>query len=415
MKPFRRTLIVKLVGRQLSYGFMVKRLRAMWARKGDIDVFDMENEFYLINFQSNDDYMEALIGGPWVIADAYLNVARWRPDFNPKNVTIDSVVAWVRFPDLPAPLFDKKFLLNLGNAIGKAIRLDVHTAQRARGKFARMCVEIDLTKPLVPEFNVEGQILSVVYESLGMICQKCGRVGHNQEGCGGSEASRKDGEMEVERTEPKENAETVVDDGGGRWKTVIRNRRPRSNAPETREFKGGGRFNVLMEEPEAGNRILNQDRGHQSNLKKINVERTQQEGSSKPQKKIEVTNIQGERSRKQESVGPLSMRRKDQGGKTTSLEKDNTVEKGVGARKSMDPAVMNSNFEHLSESNGVTQKRQGVRLNGKENLNPGDAAKLNSSHVTPTGITSPSKGKGGKTEGFDQCMEEGCRTSVTAD
>ncbi|KAI9082420.1 hypothetical protein K1719_035563 [Acacia pycnantha] len=71
------------------------------------------------------------------------------------------------FPDLPTPLFDKKFLLNLGNSIGKAIRLDVHTAQRARGKFARMCVELDLTKPLVPEVNVEGQLLSVVYESLG--------------------------------------------------------------------------------------------------------------------------------------------------------------------------------------------------------------------------------------------------------
>ncbi|KAI9107862.1 hypothetical protein K1719_021198 [Acacia pycnantha] len=116
------------MGRQISYGFIVKKLRLLWARKGAIDVFDMENGFYLVNFQNNDDYMDALVGGPWVIADAYLKVARWRPDFNPKNTKIDSVVAWVRFPDLPAPLFDKKFLFNLGNSIGKAIRLDVHTA-----------------------------------------------------------------------------------------------------------------------------------------------------------------------------------------------------------------------------------------------------------------------------------------------
>ncbi|KAI9123517.1 hypothetical protein K1719_004817 [Acacia pycnantha] len=81
--------------------------------------------------------MEALIGGPWVIADAYLSVSRWRPEFNPKNKRIDSIVAWVRLPDLPAPLFDKNFLLNLGNSTGKAIKLDIHTAQRARGKFAR--------------------------------------------------------------------------------------------------------------------------------------------------------------------------------------------------------------------------------------------------------------------------------------
>ncbi|KAI9120797.1 hypothetical protein K1719_007830 [Acacia pycnantha] len=172
MRPFRRTLIVKLLGRQPSYGFMVKKLRQIWERKGKIDIFDLENDFYLVSFQHSDDYMEALTGGPWVIMDAYLNVARWRPDFCPKNAKIESVVAWVRLPDLPAPLFDKKFLLNLGNAIGKAIRLDVHTAQRARGKFARLCVELDLTKPLIPEFNVEGQVLSVVYESLGLLCNR---------------------------------------------------------------------------------------------------------------------------------------------------------------------------------------------------------------------------------------------------
>ncbi|KAI9103629.1 hypothetical protein K1719_023252 [Acacia pycnantha] len=145
-----------------------EEIETLWERKGNIDVFDLENDFYLVNFQNMEDYMDALTGGPWVIMDAYLNVARWRPEFCPKNARIESVVAWVRFPDLLAPLFNKKFLLNLGNAIGKAIRLDVHTAQRARGKFARMCVELDLTKPLVPEFNVEGQTLSIAYESLGI-------------------------------------------------------------------------------------------------------------------------------------------------------------------------------------------------------------------------------------------------------
>ncbi|KAI9126128.1 hypothetical protein K1719_002549 [Acacia pycnantha] len=138
LRPFRYTLVVKLIGRQPAYGFMGKKLRQIWERKGTIDIFDLENYFYLINFQHVDDYMEALIGGPCVISGAYLSVTRWRPDFNPKNEIIESVVAWVRFLDLLAPLFDKKFLLNLGNSIGKAIRLDVHAAQRARGKFARL-------------------------------------------------------------------------------------------------------------------------------------------------------------------------------------------------------------------------------------------------------------------------------------
>ncbi|KAI9085966.1 hypothetical protein K1719_032043 [Acacia pycnantha] len=82
------------MGRQLSYGFMVKKLKQIWERKGNIDIFDLENDFYLINFQHIDDYMEALIRGPWVIINAHLSVSRWKPDFSPKIERIESVVAW---------------------------------------------------------------------------------------------------------------------------------------------------------------------------------------------------------------------------------------------------------------------------------------------------------------------------------
>ncbi|KAI9075687.1 hypothetical protein K1719_042303 [Acacia pycnantha] len=240
MKPFRRTLMVKLMGRQPSYGFMVKNLRQIWERKGNIDIFDLDNDFYLVSFQHNEDYMEALIGGPWVINDAYLSVARWRPDFNPKNARIESVVAWVRIPELPAPLFDKKFLLNLGNSIGKAIRLDIHTAQRSRGKFARMCVELDLTKPLVPAFNVDGQILSVVYESVGLLCTKCGWYGHNKNGCDNFHRKKYEDMVVEEKGEQikdgiEREGETEI------WKTVQRPRRQRSNVMPI----VGSRFSVL--------------------------------------------------------------------------------------------------------------------------------------------------------------------------
>ena len=70
--------------------------------------------------------------------------------------------------------------------------------QKARGKFARMCVELYLTKPLVLEFNVEGQVLSVVYESLGLLCTTCGWFGHNREGCDAFHSKNIEGGMDVE-------------------------------------------------------------------------------------------------------------------------------------------------------------------------------------------------------------------------
>ncbi|KAI9072462.1 hypothetical protein K1719_045574 [Acacia pycnantha] len=361
MKPFRRTLIVKLMGRQLSYGFMVKRLRMLWARKGDIDIFDMDNEFYLVNFQQHEDYMEALIGGPLVIADAYLNVARWRPNFDPKKATIDLVVAWVRLPDLPAPLFDKKFLLNLGNAIGKAISLDIHTAQRARGKFTRMCVELDLTKPLIPEFNVEGQILSVVYESLGVLCQQCGRVGHKKEECEAFQQRNKTGDMEVEISEECKAAENVQEDSGGRWKTVSRARKVRPFGPVLEKQQGGSRFNVLREHPE----IVEQSQGEemkqnkeeititQGILKKGDIANNQSGGSQRYQKKFEV-GVTGERASTKERLLIL-------------WEWEGECKTGrYWARLG----------EFLGEAEVtrwlLVERNQGIRVTGKENLNPGD-------------------------------------------
>ncbi|KAI9080882.1 hypothetical protein K1719_037191 [Acacia pycnantha] len=246
MKPFGRTLVVKLMGRQPSYGFMVKKLKQIWERKGKIDVFDLENDFYLVNFQHMDDYMEALIEGPWVIIDASLSVGRWRPDFSPKRERIRSVVAWVRFPDLPAPLFDKKFLLNLGNSIGKAIRLDVHTAQRTRGKFARMCVELDLDKPLVPEFNVEGQTFSVLYESLGQICNKCGRVGHMKEGCDAFHKRNMEVAMTIDEDGANQKNEVEKEEEKGLWRTVQRTRRPRKQTMGPQKQQSGSRYAVLQ-------------------------------------------------------------------------------------------------------------------------------------------------------------------------
>ncbi|KAI9087256.1 hypothetical protein K1719_030726 [Acacia pycnantha] len=209
MRPFRRTLIMKLMGRQLSYGFMVKKLRQLWERKGKIDVFDLQNEFFLVNFQHMEDYMGALTGGPWVILDAYLNMARWRPDFYPKNERIESVVAWVRLPGLPALLFDKKFLLNLGNALGKAIRMDVHTAQRARGKFARM------------------------------LCKKCGWVGHTKEACTKFHKKKNGMRVDEEVLGKNQMEENSMVEEKELWKTVQRPRRPRKFPVNPQSMQSG--------------------------------------------------------------------------------------------------------------------------------------------------------------------------------
>ncbi|XP_028104122.1 uncharacterized protein LOC114303175 [Camellia sinensis] len=52
-----------------------------------------------------------------------------------------------------------------------------------RGKFARVCVEMDLNKPLKPKFMLEGMVYNIEYESLHSFCFLYGKIDHRKEAC----------------------------------------------------------------------------------------------------------------------------------------------------------------------------------------------------------------------------------------
>ncbi|CAN1137889.1 hypothetical protein LINPERPRIM_LOCUS23150, partial [Linum perenne] len=44
--------------------------------------------------------------------------------------------------------------------------LDLATVQGARGRHPRVCIEVDLSKPLLGRYNIDNQIFHVEYESM---------------------------------------------------------------------------------------------------------------------------------------------------------------------------------------------------------------------------------------------------------
>ncbi|QHO23347.1 uncharacterized protein DS421_12g362720 [Arachis hypogaea] len=63
------------------------------------------------------------------------------------------------------------------------LKIDQNTSIHSRGKFARLCVEIDLRRKLVLGIKVLGHDFKVEYEGLHLICFGCGRYGHRIELC----------------------------------------------------------------------------------------------------------------------------------------------------------------------------------------------------------------------------------------
>ncbi|CAI0460517.1 unnamed protein product [Linum tenue] len=144
---------------------------------------DLNNQAFLVTFNNDQDYLHALTGGSWTILDHYLLVHEWSPSFITSDQPFKSVVAWVQFPELLVHFYHREVLFALGNLIGRTIKLDYHTEHLERGKFARLAVELDMTKPLATRIRLDGAWQQVTYENLPQICFECGRIGHNEDRC----------------------------------------------------------------------------------------------------------------------------------------------------------------------------------------------------------------------------------------
>ncbi|KAJ8755067.1 hypothetical protein K2173_016666 [Erythroxylum novogranatense] len=182
-KLWEKAVMVKLLGRRIGYRLLKNRLISMWNLSGSLKVIDLENDFFLVNLLNTDYYLTALTKGPWVIFGHALAVQPWTPTFRPSQGKVEKAVVWVCFPDLPVSRYHPGILQAMGSLLGRTVKIDTNTQQSQRGRFARVAVEIDLTAPVIPIVELEGETIKVTYEGLPQICFECGRVGHGVEIC----------------------------------------------------------------------------------------------------------------------------------------------------------------------------------------------------------------------------------------
>ncbi|KAK5839844.1 hypothetical protein PVK06_008687 [Gossypium arboreum] len=138
---------------------------------------DIENGYFLVKFQNKLDCERALSDGPWTIFGQYLIVQPWSMAFDPSQAYPIVLMAWVRFLGLLGYLYKHKILADIGETVGKVVKLDMNIVSRARGRFTRMAVYVNLEKPLVSKILINGRSQKVEYESLPTICFHC-RRGH---------------------------------------------------------------------------------------------------------------------------------------------------------------------------------------------------------------------------------------------
>lgn len=147
--PWRKAVIVKALGRNLSYSFLNSKLNDLCKPLFPFELTDFTMGYYLVRFRSKEDYDRVLHEGPWMILGSYLTIRKWCPDFDPEAGVLASTLLWARFPNLPVEYFRESTLMKCANLIGRAVKVDKQSAKASRGKYARVCVEVNLNEPLI--------------------------------------------------------------------------------------------------------------------------------------------------------------------------------------------------------------------------------------------------------------------------
>ena len=116
-----------------------------------------------------------------------LRLSQWTKDFKYLSQKQTHVSLWIRLVELPQEYWQERTLKEIASAVGTPIDIDGPTRNLTFGYYARILVDIDLSKRAYDEILVEKEgfafKVEVQYERRPLFCHHCYSIGHNVSTC----------------------------------------------------------------------------------------------------------------------------------------------------------------------------------------------------------------------------------------
>lgn len=78
----------------------------------------------------------------------HLAIYQWRPNFRKNLFKQEKMFIWIQFSNLPIEYINGEALVKFARAIERPIKMDIRTSGITRGRYARVCIEVDTRIPL---------------------------------------------------------------------------------------------------------------------------------------------------------------------------------------------------------------------------------------------------------------------------
>ncbi|KAL5741628.1 hypothetical protein ACOSP7_028360 [Xanthoceras sorbifolium] len=175
-----KILTTKLINREAFRAIIPK----IWRTTQTFIMDNVKENVFVFQFQNQADKRRVLTGGPWSFDKCLIVLEEPLGDGKFLEMGFNNVQFWVQLYNVPLVCMTKEIGWALGNKIGRVTDIDVGATGDCLGRFLRVRVVIDVSKPLSRYLRVclserdPDTVLLLLYERLTEYCFQCGVVGH---------------------------------------------------------------------------------------------------------------------------------------------------------------------------------------------------------------------------------------------
>lgn len=149
----------------------------------------MRDNTFLFYFRNHENRFRMLAGGPWSFDNSLLVLEQLNGVGDINKLGFNKVEFWVQIRNAPLLCMTREMGDFLGQLVGDLRDIDVGSIGECFGKYMRVRVVIDVSKPLERFLrmdlsgNGDESLLLLRYEKLLDYCFCCGVVGHSYSQC----------------------------------------------------------------------------------------------------------------------------------------------------------------------------------------------------------------------------------------
>uniref|UniRef100_A0A0V0H2Y5 Putative ovule protein n=1 Tax=Solanum chacoense TaxID=4108 RepID=A0A0V0H2Y5_SOLCH len=173
---WKQAMILYVVGDCPSIRALERFIATTWNFVSKPKIFYHNDGYFVIQLNSIEDRDEVLLSGPYTIGNRPIILKMWSENFDFKAEVLQIVPLWVRLPNLPLNCWGMDSLSRFGSALGVPLYADECTTNIERISYARLLVEMDVTRKLPEKLKVldlNGKLLeqAVEYDWVPEFCQ----------------------------------------------------------------------------------------------------------------------------------------------------------------------------------------------------------------------------------------------------